>query len=95
MQAKKIVAGFLLMIFAVTAQAQNEKSRIKHGVKNGELTKNETIKLVKQQKEIKQEVKVAKTDGIVTNAERKDIRQDKRKASRNIYVKKHNKKDRN
>ena len=88
---------FSFIILAATAQAQNatERSRIKQGVKNGELTRNETARLVKQQKEIRQDVKEAKYDGKVTKRERHEIRHNKRKASKNIYVKKHNKRDRN
>jgi len=95
MQTKKIIAALSFVILAATAQAQSDKNRIKQGVKNGELTKNETKTLIHQQKEIHQEVKEAKQDGVITPVERKEIIQDKRKADRNIYRKKHNKKDRN
>jgi hypothetical protein len=79
----------------IRGKAKNERQRIKQGVKSGELTKAETVNLVKDQKEIRQEVKEAKADGTVTRDERKDIKQDQRQASRKIYRKKHNNRDRN
>ena len=78
----------------VRKTARHQHTRIKHGVKNGELTKAETRNLVKVQREIRQDVKSAKSDGVVTREEKKDIRQDQRQASRKIYRKKHNKRDR-
>jgi uncharacterized membrane protein YebE (DUF533 family) len=79
----------------VKQRAQNQHHRIKQGVKSGELTKKETVNLAKDQKEIRNEVKDAKSDGVVTKDERKDIKQDQRQASRKIYRKKHNNRDRN
>ncbi len=79
----------------VKQHAKNEHHRIKQGVKSGELTKKETKNLVHGQKEIHQDVKAAKADGVVTKDERKDIRQDQRQESRKIFRKKHNKRDRN
>lgn len=101
MKATVLAAAVVLGAFFTSATAQVKPStksqhhRIKQGVKSGELTKAETKNLVKDQREIRQEVKAAKADGTVTGAERKDIRQDKRQASRKIYRKKHNNRDRN
>jgi uncharacterized membrane protein YebE (DUF533 family) len=79
----------------VKQHAKNEHHRIKQGVKSGELTKKETRNLAHGQKEIHQDVKAAKADGVVTRDERKDIKQDQRQQSRKIYRKKHNNRDRN
>lgn len=51
--------------------------------------------MINDQKEIRQDVKEARADGTVTKDERKDIKQDQRQASRKIYRKKHNNRDRN
>lgn len=75
--------------------AKHQHARIKQGVRSGELTKNETRNLVKDQKDIRQDVKSAKADGVITPGEKKEIRQDQRQASRKIYRKKHNNRDRN
>lgn len=79
----------------VRGKSKNQRQRIKQGVKSGELTKAEAVNVVKDQKEIRQDVKEAKADGTVTKEERKDIKQDQRQASRKIYRKKHNNRDRN
>lgn len=79
----------------IRGKAQNQRQRIKQGVKSGELTKAEAKNVINDQREIRQEVKEAKADGVVTKEERKDIKQDQRQASRKIYRKKHNNRDRN
>lgn len=89
----------LLGLTNVNAQSaktpRHERQRIRQGVKSGELTRAETKTLVNQQKDIHQDKKEARADGVVTHDEKKDIRKDERKASRSIYRKKHNKRDRN
>lgn len=104
MKIKLIAAFMILFCFtaaSVSAQtirqkSRNERARIKQGVRSGELTKAEAVNLAKDQKEIRQEVKQAKTDdGVIDRSERKDIKQDQRQASRKIYRKKHNARDRN
>ena len=102
MKTAFLAAVILLGAFANTVSAQtihhkarNERHRIAQGVKSGELTRKETKNLVNDQKEIHQEVKAAKADGVVTKDERKDIKQDQRQESRKIYRKKHNGRERN
>ncbi len=79
----------------IKQRQKNQQKRIGRGVRSGELTARETIRLEKEQKEIQQEKKEAKSDGTVTREERKDIHQDQNKASRHIYRAKQNKRDRN
>lgn len=99
MKASKILAALSIMLLtagAVNAQTtKNEQHRIRQGVRSGELTRRETKTLAGQQKDIREDRKEAKADGVVTGAERKEIKQDKRQASRSIYRKKHNRRDRN
>jgi hypothetical protein len=95
-----LLATLLFCMATINAQtvrktAKNQRHRIVQGVKSGELTKAETVNLVKQQKEIHQDVKDAKADGVVTKDERRDIKKDQNKASRTIARKKHNSRDRN
>ena len=102
MKTTFLAATIILGAFFSTASAQqnikqkgrHERHRIAQGVRSGELTKAETANLAKGQKEIHQEVKAAKADGVVTRAERKDIKQDQRQQSRKIYRKKHNNRER-
>jgi hypothetical protein len=75
---------------------QNEQQqRIRQGVRSGELTKGEVRSISKEQRGINQEIRESKSDGIVTRAERRDIWQEQNQASRHIYRKKHNNRDRN
>ena len=80
---------------AIKQHGKNQHHRIKQGVKSGELTRRETRNLAKDQREIRGEVKDAKSDGNVTRHERKEIRKDQKQESRKIYRKKHNRRDRN
>lgn len=87
--------GFSAGLFAqstpvVSNQQKRQAKRIVHGVKNGELTKGETKKLVGQQVHIKRTKQRAKADGKVTRQERREIRRKQRRANANIYHKKHN-----
>ena len=68
---------------------KNDRARVRQGVKSGELTKKETARLAVEGAKVKQERKDVKADGTVTPAERKGLRQDKKKLSRNIYKQKH------
>ena len=101
MKTTLLAAAVVLGAFFTSANAQvkqtakNQHHRIKKGVKSGELTKKETVNLAKDQKEIRRDVRAARADGKVTRSERKSIKQDQRQASRKIYRKKHNNRDRN
>jgi hypothetical protein len=97
----KILFSAIIMALAISnADAQTGKQirqhkRIKQGVQSGELTRAEAINLRKGQKEIREEKREARADGVVTPAEKQEIRQDQRKESRKILRKKHNNRDRN
>ncbi len=79
----------------ITDRQKNQQKRILKGVKSGELTAKETLKLEKEQLKIQKAKKDAKADGNVTNKERAKITIDQLKASGHIFRAKHNKKDRN
>ena len=76
----------------VTERQVNQQVRIHQGVQNGELTKGETTRLEGQQAKIQADKKAAKSDGVVTPAERKKLKREQHRASKNIYHKKHNEK---
>ena len=95
MNSKKIITGMLLIGVSVFSNAQNQAQRIKQGVKSGEITKSERVQIAKQRQDVKQATAVAKADGIVTKDEKKIIIAEKKQASKTIYKKKHNSKDRN
>jgi hypothetical protein len=100
----KIFGGLLIATFALTsiAEAQtrtpvvnqrqrNEQRRINQGIRNGELSKNETRHLLADEKDIRKDKRMAKADGHVTTAERRQLRRDENRTSRAIYRDKHNK----
>ncbi len=74
---------------------KHQTMRISQGVQSGELTRQETKRLVREQKHIQYEKHLAKADGKVTRRERKHIRHEQRIANRDIYRQKHDKQERN
>ncbi|MCX6169681.1 MAG: hypothetical protein NTX65_10080 [Ignavibacteriales bacterium] len=91
-----LTAMVALVVQAQTAtpkinQKQKEQQvRIKQGVKTGELTTKETRKLEKQQLKIRHDKKIAKSDGVVTKQERRQLLNEQQRAGKNILRKKHN-----
>jgi len=75
--------------------AQNQKHRIEQGIKSGELTPQEAKRLEAEQVKLKNAEAEVKSDGEVTNKERKILKNRREKASQHIYNLKHNKKDAN
>ena len=102
-----LLAGiFASLTVATSAQIKNksprgnrrmdvQKTRIKRGVKDGSLTKKETVRLRRERKQIKSSVKTAKSDGKMTIPERRRLRRDLNKSSKSIYKAKHNNRTRN
>ena len=97
---KLIVAIVVLMTAGVFAHAQtatpkvtkrqiHQQQRIKEGVKSGELTKPEARRLEAREAKIQHDKRVAKSDGVVTPAERAKLAHEQNKASRRIYKQKH------
>jgi hypothetical protein len=68
----------------------HQVARVQQGVKSGELTKGETLRLEKEQAKIQADKKEAKADGKVTPKERRHIKKEQNKASRDIKRLKHN-----
>jgi hypothetical protein len=79
----------------ISNSQKHQTMRINQGVRSGELTRQETKRLVKEQKHVQHEKRLAKADGKVTRRERKHIRHDQRVANRDIYRQKHDNQDRN
>lgn len=101
MKSKLLAVLAIIMAITITdASAQikqravNQHRRIRQGVRSGELTKAEAANLRNGQKDIHQDIKEAKADGVVTPGEKKEIRQDQRQESRKIFRKKHNRRER-
>jgi len=96
-----LTMGFLLAanhVFAGTPilneRQQNQKQRIKQGVKSGELTKKETKRMVRGQKQLNYLERKAKADGVVTKEERIRLQRKASKESVKIAKNKHDKQQR-
>src|SRR5947209_20517990 len=70
---------------SIRGHERHQQIRINQGVRRGELTPKEASHLREEQKDVRQDVKLAKSDGKVTAGERKMIRAEQRKESRRIY----------
>lgn len=73
----------------VNARQFNQQQRIGQGVRSGELTPRETMRLERQQAYIRGEERRYKSDGVLTRAERADLQHDLNAADRRIYNEKH------
>jgi hypothetical protein len=99
---KKLIFALLMITFAsagafgqtktpqINKTQARQHARIHQGVKKGELTKGEAAKLRAEQRNIKRDKILAKSDGKVTRGERKIIKAEQKKASKDIYKLKHN-----
>ena len=73
----------------VNARQRNQQERIAEGVKSGQLTGREAVRLEREERAVRVEERAYKADGKLTPAERKDLNQDLNKVSRDIYNQKH------
>lgn len=78
----------------IDARQKEQKARIKHGVKSGELTRHETKRLAVKQTKIKRDEAKAKSDGKVTPKERKRLLHEQNHASKDIYKQKYDRQKR-
>ncbi len=102
MKILALVLGLLLPVASLVSEAGQrhdrrqgrQSARIKEGVKSGELTKGEAARLRGQQRNIRRAEKKAQADGDVSGKEAAKLERMQDRASKNIYNKKHNDKDR-
>ena len=92
-----LAIAFFTISFGATAQHKkhHQKARVAHGIKNGNITHAEAGKIRAERKDVKDEIKDAKADGIVTATEKTDIKQERKEANKAILRAKHNNKTRN
>lgn len=79
----------------VNRRQERQQQRIGQGVRSGELTGREALRLERNAREIRQDEREAKSDGVVTARERAGLQRDLNQESRLIYRAKHNERDRN
>lgn len=73
----------------VNARQERQKNRIKQGIRSGELTKREAKRLRDEHSEIKQLEAAYKSDGKLTQDERKDLHHELNENSKKIRKQKH------
>jgi hypothetical protein len=79
----------------INEREHNQQERIRQGIKSGELTRSEAVRLEDQEAKIRVNEKFAASDGKITPAERARVEKELNKTSRNIYQQKHDNQDRN
>ena len=81
---------------SINQRQGRQQTRLKQGVRNGELTRRETIRLEQQQAAIAtREAFARRSGGEFTAEERARIQRQQNQASQNIYQQKHDGQDRN
>ena len=78
----------------VGARQQNQKARIRQGVKSGELTRNEARQLIKGQAKVRAVEKKALKDSEITRKEVRKLDRSLDKSSQKIFRQKHDNQDR-
>jgi hypothetical protein len=74
----------------IQKEQREQKARINQGDKNGSLTEKEEARLRAGQAAIRNEKAQAKSDGVVTGSERKEIKKMQKREDKAIRRKKHN-----
>ncbi len=91
-----LLFSYVTMNFAQAGRPGNrqikQQKRIHQGLKSGELTKKETLRLEKEQRRIQKTKQEAIKDGELTPKERLRLERQQNRANRHIYRLKHNKK---
>lgn len=75
---------------SVNRRQARQQQRIGQGIRSGELTARETWRLERNAREIRQDERQAKSDGVVTARERVGLQRELNQESRLIYRAKHN-----
>ena len=93
---KFLLLGAIVMVLGMSAEtfAQNsryrgDRSRIRSGVRSGQLTRAEARQLREQRRLIREQRRVYRSDGTLTRAERRDLRHDRRDLGRQIRRERH------
>jgi len=80
---------------AMNQRQHNQQERIRQGIRSGELTRREAVRLEEQEAKIRANEKFANSDGKISPAERARLEKELNRTSQNIYQQKHDHQDRN
>lgn len=73
----------------VNAREHHQRARIRQGVASGELNRREAARLRGREAGLTAQRRADRADGVVTSAERRDLRRTENRDSRAIYRQKH------
>ncbi|MGH8249575.1 MAG: hypothetical protein ACREVI_02575 [Steroidobacteraceae bacterium] len=76
------------------AREQNQRERIAAGIRSGELTRPEARRLVRGEVRLHRHERIARSDGVVTRAERLRLHRHANRTSQRIYRQKHDRQER-
>lgn len=71
------------------SRRERQHDRIQQGVRSGELTTREAVRLHDEQLRVREAAQAARADGSVSEAERAALKAQRDRASANIYLQKH------
>lgn len=74
---------------SIDRREDRQHDRIVQGIRSGELTQREAQRLMAEQRMIRQEERRYKSDGVLTDWERRDLQRDLDRASQHIYNETH------
>ena len=72
------------MTVEATAQGRRDRARIRHGVRSGQLTRDEARELRSERRSLRREWRGYRSDGQLSRSERREIRRDRRSYNRQI-----------
>jgi hypothetical protein len=93
---KLLLLSAIVMVFGLSSTTfgqgyrnRYDRRRIERGIRSGQLTGDEARALRERQRQIRQERRGYRSDGIITRDERRDIRHDRRDFEREIHSQRH------
>jgi hypothetical protein len=91
-----LLLGLSAVSFAgINGRQHREQQRIREGIRSGELTRREAVRLEAEQARIRGYERYARRDGYISPRERARLDRELDRASRDIYHQKHDRQDRN
>lgn len=86
---KFLLLGVIALILGGSTEAsaqwrRNDRQRVRSGIRSGQITREEAQQIRARQQQIRNERRVYRSDGVITRAERRDLRRDRREQDRFI-----------
>lgn len=85
---------FTIGVIGFTQAQPGQRARIHEGIKSGELTRSETARLQHDERMFHRDRRRSMRDGHLSRAERRHLRMERKRHSREIFRMKHNRHER-